>query len=439
MSELLDNKEYKKEKLKEILKRISNGEDVAELKKQFKELLRSISPLEIPVIEQELMKEGVTTEEIASMCDIHVELFREAVARKFDIDVPPGHPLHTLYMENEQITKDAELLNIYSRAIESSDEENRVKNLESLKNLAKQLPLIGMTHYTREEMLHFPYLERRGLTAVPSTLWRKHDEVRAKIKLLLKSLDQETDDRNEFLKKLHERVEAVTTALVDMVFRENNILYPALHAILSEGEWAAIRQQEDEIGYYKVKPSQEWKAKVKPIHPYQIEGELTDKQISRLPGEVKKILEKKLPEVDGQKVEREGDIKLDTGYLLPEEINEMLKTIPFGITFIDKDDRVRYFSGGKRTFHRTESIIGRPVQLCHPPKSVHIVNKILRAFKEGKKDSADFWIKMGKSFIYIRYMPVRDKDGNYIGTIEIEQDVASIRELEGEKRLLDWE
>ncbi|HDH81818.1 MAG TPA: DUF438 domain-containing protein, partial [Thermoplasmatales archaeon] len=80
----------------------------------------------------------------------------------------------------------------------------------------------------------------------------------------------------------------------------------------------------------------------------------------------------------------------------------------------------------------------RPVQLCHPPKSVHIVNKILKAFKEGKKDSADFWIKMGKSFIYIRYIPIRDRNGNYMGTLEVEQDVAGIRELEGEKRLLDW-
>lgn len=431
MSEFLDNREYKKEKLKEILRRISNGEDVAELKKQFKDLLRSISPLEIPLIEQELMKEGVTAEEIASMCDIHVELFREAVARKFDIEVPPGHPLHTLYMENEQITKDAEMLNIYAKSLPDEME----KNLQSLRNLAKQLPLIGITHYTREEMIHFPYLERRGLTAVPSTLWRKHDEVRAKIKLLLKSLE---DDKVS-IEKLNERIEGAVKAIVDMVFRENNILYPTMYAILSEGEWAAIRQQDDEIGYYKIKPSQEWKAEAEPLHPYQIGGKLTDEQISRLPGEVKKIMESKLPEADEQRVEREGDIKLDTGYLLPEEIDEILKAVPFGITFIDRNDRVRYFSGGKRTFQRTESVIGRPVQLCHPPKSVHIVNKILKAFKEGKKDSADFWIKMGKSFIYIRYIPVRDSNGNYIGTLEVEQDVAGIRALEGEKRLLDWD
>jgi len=237
---------------------------------------------------------------------------------------------------------------------------------------------------------------------------------------------------------MEERIQELSTVLVDMVFRENNILYPTIKAVFSEGEWVAIKQQDDEIGYYKIKPSGEWKAEAEAVHPYQIEGNLTDEQISGLPEEVRKIMEDKSIEADEKKVEREGDIRLDTGYLLPEEINEIFKTVPMGISFIDKDDRVRFFSGGKRTFGRTESVIGRPVQLCHPPKSVHMVNKILQSFKEGKRDSADFWINMGKSFVYIRYIPVRNKNGEYMGTLEIEQDVADIRKLEGEKRLLDW-
>ncbi|MCD6299167.1 MAG: DUF438 domain-containing protein [Thermoplasmata archaeon] len=438
MSEVLNNREYKKEKLKEILERIGKGEDVSELKKQFKDLLRSISPTEIPVIEQELMKEGVTAEEIASMCDIHVELFREAVASKFDIDVPPGHPLHTLYAENKQITKDAEMLNIYAKAVGNTDGDERIKNLESLRRLVKELMSVGATHYNREEMVHFPYLERRGLTAVPSTLWRKHDEVRARIKLLSKLINQDVPDWDEFVKKMEDRVQELSTVLVDMVFRENNILYPTMNALLSEGEWAAIRGQDDEVGYYKVSPSGEWKPEAEAVQPYQIEGHLTDEQISGLPAEVRKIMENKSMEADEKKVEGEGDIRLDTGYLLPEEINEIFKTLPLGISFIDKDDRVRFFSGGKRTFGRTESVIGRPVQLCHPPKSVHVVNKILQAFREGKKDSADFWINMGKLFVYIRYIPMRNKEGEYMGTLEIEQEVSGIRELVGEKRLLDW-
>ena len=136
---------------------------------------------------------------------------------------------------------------------------------------------------------------------------------------------------------------------------------------------------------------------------------------------------------------REDDIRLEEGYLSIEEINAIFKTIPIDITFIDKDDRVRFFGEGERIFPRTSSILGRPVQLCHPPRSVHIVNKILEAFKNGRKNSAEFWINMGGKLIYIRYFPVFDDKGSYIGTIEITQDISSIKKIEGEKRLLEWE
>lgn len=411
------------ESLKELLKKLHEGEDVEKLKSKFKELLKSIPPLEIPIIEQELMKDGISAEEIANMCDIHVELFRESFAKKTGHHAPAGHPLHTFYMENDKITKDAELLNLYS--------SNLDENTENLKSLAKKLPMIGTTHYNREEMLLFPYLERRGITAVPSTLWRKHDECRAKIKLLLRSIYQED------MHNIKERVREVSKLLTDMVFRENNILYPTARVILSEGEWAAIKQQEDEIGYYNVKPYSKWEPKAKPIHPYELEGEMTAEQISNLPEEVRAILEHKAPKPDKYKTVNKGDIKLDTGYLSPEEVNAIFKTIPGGITFIDKNDRVRFFSGSGRMFKRTTSVLGRPVQFCHPPKSVHMVNKILQEFKEGRRDAAEFWIQVGKKFIYIRYFPVKDKNGEYIGTLEIEQDITEIKKLEGERRLID--
>jgi len=433
MSELLDNKEYKKNRIKEILKKLSHGEDVAELKKEFKDLLNSISPLEIPLIEQELLKEGVSADEMARMCDLHVELFRESVSKKFNVDVPPGHPLHTLYAENDQIIKDAELLGLYAKTIEKSN-----KDFRSLLNLAKQLPLIGLTHYTREEMLCFPYLERRGITAVPSTLWRKHDEIRAKIKLLIKDLDNKQKNQNISMGKIIERINDLSRAIADMAFRENNILYPTLKTLLSEGEWVAINEEEKIFGYYKIHPSKKWKSTEKPVYPYQINREITKEEASELPDEIKSLIVKKENELDKQRVIRKGDIRLDKGYLLPEEINSIFKTLPFGISFIDEDDRVRFFSGGKRTFSRTESIIGRSVQFCHPPKSVGVVNKILKAFKEGRREQADFWINIGDSLIYIQYIPVRNENGEYLETLEVEQNVTEIRKLKGEKRILDW-
>jgi len=411
MSELLG----KKERLKEILKRLHSGENVEELKKEARELLASIPPVEIPLIEQELMQEGVSVEEIAKMCDLHVELFREAVMKKMEV-IEEGHPLHTLYKENEEITKDAEKLTLYAKALD----------IGKIKELARQLRHIGFTHYDREETLIFPYLERRGITAVPSTLWRKHDEVRIKLRQLLQFIEKGLKERAK------EKAMEVSNLLIDMVFRENNILYPALRALLSDGEWAAIKQQEGEFGFYKVKPK-EWKSDAKPVHPYEIDGGITEEQMKKLPSELMAAITKS----DKSGLERKGDIKLDTGYMLPEEINEIFKNMPFGITFIDSEDRVRFFSG-HRIFRRTASVLGRPVQLCHPPKSVHIVEKILKAFKDGSKSKADFWIKMGDRFIYILYIPIRDKRGNYLGTLEIEQDITELRKLEGEKRILDW-
>ncbi len=137
-------------------------------------------------------------------------------------------------------------------------------------------------------------------------------------------------------------------------------------------------------------------------------------------------------------VKDENVISLPTGEFRLEELMNTLNALPVDVTFIDKDDKVKYFSGGKdRIFVRTRSVIGRKVQNCHPPKSVDIVEKILSSFKTGKKDSVDFWINLGGKLIYIRYFAVRDENKQYLGTLEVTQDITGIRKLEGEKRLLD--
>jgi len=135
----------------------------------------------------------------------------------------------------------------------------------------------------------------------------------------------------------------------------------------------------------------------------------------------------------------EGILKFETGSLSKEEVEAILNTLPVDVTFVDKEDAVKYFSKAeKRIFARTKAIIGKKVQLCHPQKSVHIVNKILDAFKTGKKDVAEFWIQKDNRLIHIRYLAVRDKDKKYLGTMEVTQDITDIKKIEGEKRLLDW-
>jgi hypothetical protein len=131
--------------------------------------------------------------------------------------------------------------------------------------------------------------------------------------------------------------------------------------------------------------------------------------------------------------------RFEAGTLSRAEVEAILETIPVDITFVDKEDRVKYFNRAeKRIFVRPKAIIGRKVQQCHPQKSIDIVNRILDSFKAGKKDVAEFWIQMRGKLVHIRYFAVRDKDGTYLGTLEVTQDITDIKKIEGEKRLLDW-
>ena len=444
MTELLKTREYKKEQLKKLLLRIHEGESVERLKEDFRQVLSGISPLEIPLIEQELVKEGISAKDIAKMCDLHVELFREAVKGTDELeekDLPDGHPLKTLYLENKEIMKDAEMLNLYARTLATTkDERMRKEILGVLEEIVNGLRRVGFTHYNREEMLTFPYIERRGLTAIATVLWTKHDEIRFMIKYLAELLRKRDEmPWEEFVERFKAKAGEAAFALSDMVFRENNIYYPTLKALLSEGEWEAIRMQEDEIGFYKVNPLA-WDPgeDVKPLHPWEINPELSIEQLLGLPREVQEALKGQPLEFDKAQLKRDGDIDLGTGYVNVEELKAIFEALPVDVTFIDKDDRVRFFSPGERIFDRTMSVLGRPVQLCHPPKSVHIVNKILKAFKEGRKEEATFWLKLGPKYVHIKYVPLFDEEGEYIGTLEMTMDIAPYKKIEGEKRLLDW-
>lgn len=133
----------------------------------------------------------------------------------------------------------------------------------------------------------------------------------------------------------------------------------------------------------------------------------------------------------------EGAIEFETGAMTKGEIESILDILPIDISFVDKDDTVRYFNKlDKRLFIRTKAVIGLKVQNCHPPKSIDKVNQILSDFRDGKRDVADFWINMKERLVYIRYFAVRDKGNNYLGCLETTQDITDIKKIEGEKRLM---
>ena len=408
------------EAIKGILKQIHEGKDVSELQERFEEVIKDVAPWEIPIIEQQLVREGISPFQIAKMCDLHVNLFRKALVRRQELlELPAGHPLHTLIMENEQLARDAERLSLFAKMLD--------KGFEAAK--AQLVELLGIKrHFMKEQMLLFPYLERKGITAVPRVLWTKQDQLFVKIKRTLEEIDRTPKE------ELAAQLESISNEIMDMVFRENNILYPTMNALMTEGEWAAVKEGEADIGFYKVKPGEEWRPKERPIYPFEA-VQVDPSRLERMPMETRALLG--MP--DTTRLIREGDIALSEGYLRPEEIDGIFSTLPFDISFVDAEDRTRFYNKPKeRYFPRARTVLGRPVEFCHPPGSVKIVQKIIEEFRAGRRDVAEFWIDMRGRKLHIRYFPVRDKDGKYLGTLEVVQDITDIKKIEGEKRLLDW-
>jgi hypothetical protein len=400
--------EDKKVMLKEAIKQLHSGNSPQEVKERFRQVLEEISPVDIAKIEQELVKEGMPREEIQKLCDVHMAVFREQLEKQ-KLDIPIGHPINILMEEHKIMLQIAEKLgNITNRIQQISDASYASEEIHNLEHIAVDF-LDAEKHYLREENVLFPNLEKHGITEPPAIMWMEHNQIREK----KKQLNQIIENHNaisfeDFKKQLGEIAEFLNNLLPNHFFKENSILFPTALRVITDDEWKEIRKEFDEIGYCCFTPS----------HLTKVETMKKEEKAAASP---------------------EGLLHFETGALSKEEVEAILDSLPVDISFVDANDAVKYFNKAeKRIFVRTKAVIGRKVQLCHPQKSVHIVNKIIEAFKTGKKDMAGFWIPMNNRLIHIRYFAVRDKNGKYLGTIEVTQDIADIKKIEGEKRLLDW-
>lgn len=406
MSEMINNREFRQKILKEIITELHRGKSVEEVKPRFENLIKGISTKEITEMEQALVAEGMPVEEIKNLCDVHAAVFKgsiEEIHREQKPEETPGHPVHTMKLENEEL---ANLLNNrvipHANSFKSSgDQKVKIELLGDL-NLLSEIDI----HYSKKENLLFPYLEKYNITAPPKVMWGVDDDIRDEIKKVISLIKDESDN-----KMVAHRIIELANKINEMIYKEESILIPMALETLSEDEWERIANDSDEIGYSYITPDKSWK----PVNK-NVEQEIKAK---------------------GEKTVDEGYVEFDTGFMTPEEINALLNTLPVDITFVGKDDTVKYFDQGKdRIFARPKSVIGRNVENCHPPASVHIVEKIVDDFKSGKKDHEDFWIKMGEKFVYIRYFAVRNTQGEYLGTMEVTQDIKPIQDITGEKRLL---
>lgn len=413
MSEASNNQLERKEALKQVIQQLHQGKSVEEVQEQFAALIEDVGAADIAEIEQALIEEGMPESEIQRLCDVHVAVFRDSLEQEEKPDTVPGHPVYTFLAENAAAGRVLDALEETLQTVKNEPSEDHLdktkKQLEELREYEK--------HYLRKENVLFPFLEKHGFSGPSTVMWGIHDEIREDWKNLEDLLSEGPgDDREEFGSRIDEVVEPLATAIREMFYKEENILYPAALERLSGEEWWQIRVQSPEIGYCYVTPGDQWPPEETALETL---GALDKGESPRSSA---------------------GLLHLDTGTLTPEEINLLLSHLPVEISFVDADDEVRFFSqGGERIFTRSPAVIGRKVQKCHPPASVHRVEEILDDFHAGRRDVAEFWIQMGGRFIHIRYFAVRDDKDTYRGTLEVVQDVTHIRELEGERRLLDGE
>lgn len=408
MSELINNSKFRKERLKALILKLHEGESADAVKKQLVETLKNIPYGEVVEVEQELMLEGLPEQEVLKLCDVHGSVLEGNVDLTGAKDIPDGHPVDVFKNENIELKKVAEKARGMLKAISTIDDTEFEQFNFGLQGVFNQLMDVDK-HYLRKEYLVFPYLEKNEITGPPKIMWGKHDEIREQLKGCIEILNSKNITKYDIIDSLDLLFFPTLQAVVDMVQKEEEILFPMSMDVLTTENWWSIHKQTLEFGFCLYDPQVEWKP----------EG-LTEDH-------------------DETAVSSDGNIQLPSGSFSAKEIMAILNTVPFDMTFVDKNDKVKYFTQGKeRIFVRNRSIINRDVRLCHPPGSTHIVEKILEDFKSGKASHAPFWIQMKGKFIKIEYFALRGEDGEYLGTLEVSQDLSENRALEGERRILEY-
>jgi DUF438 domain-containing protein len=410
MSEFIDNASRRKDLLKHALLELHQGTQPAAVRERLVGLLGEVPHADVVAVEQQLVAEGMPVQEIAKACDLHAQALAGNVTLGRTGVAPAGHPVHTFRQENDALSREvAALERLYADAAALPADADAGDLLARLRTRLNALMDVDK-HYLRKEYLLFPLLEKAGITGPPKVMWAKHDEARALLRAAhaaLASVAATGARAGAVQEAIAAGLRPASEAVAGMVFKEERILLPMSFDAVTEAEWADIARQESEYGWCLYEPTATW----------------------RPPG---------APEPAAVEASAER-IRLPSGSFTPQELLAVFSTMPVDMTFVDADDRVRFFTQGKeRVFSRSRAILGRKVQFCHPPSSVHTVEEILSAFRAGTQDRAAFWIEMRGRFVHIEYLALRGADGAYLGCLEVSQDLTEKRALQGEQRLLSW-
>jgi PAS domain S-box-containing protein len=393
----------RKNLFKKIIEKIQAGDDLEIIKSYFSEKLGVVTPAELSFYENELIKEKVPKEDIQRMRDIQLELYKKSVENQKHI-VPAGHPIHTLMSEHVIVMEYANELDNLIGSIAEGVREPKPEFLVRIRELIGFLAE-SESHYQREENSLFAILEKHGLTGPPQAMWSMHQEIH-KLEKEIFDLNSESDaELSNNIGKMKDAASALAEHIADHFHKENNIIFPASMRMFSEKDWEIVVQDFDDIGYCSYTPRPE---------------------------------RKEITKEDSASFAESGEVTFGSGTLTLEQLELLFNHLPVDTTFVDEQDKVRFFSESpNRIFVRSRAIIGRSVQLCHPKDSVHIVQKILDDFRAGKRESAEFWLNLGGKMVLIKYFAVRNSSGKYLGCLEVSQDITEIRKIEGEKRLLE--
>ncbi len=400
MSEYINNTEDNFKSLVTYAKGILDGERGLELYEEYKDVIEKVSPTDVVTIVDELVKTGEDISEIKRAVNKILNIFYNSVKSFGKAKAEVGSFLYYLLAENAEMERRMKDLKTEIKAVFS--QKDKREELQQRKEIlvSKLLDLQEYDkHNLKKENILFPYFEKLYPDHLcVNVMWSMHDDARTSLKKLITNLEREEPSLNEF----NQEIGKLYFAILPVIFREEYILYPVCQKVIDQKTWDEMLFQSREFGFAFIE-----------------EPKVFSKS---------EIIEVALG----------SEIDLKTGMLSIEQIRNLFNHLPVDITYVDENDEVRYFSNPKnRHFARSKAIIGRKVQNCHPPESIDVVNKIVASFKSGDKDSESFWIQMKGRFILIQYFAVRDEDGYYKGVAEVSQDVTDIRNLEGEKRLLD--
>ena len=382
-----------------------------EAKKEMKASVDKVTAQEFAICEQYLHQFGISDEELTERLDEVIDIF-DGILVSNELDLPKGHPVRTYLDEVEAIRK---VLSDMKEMLNKKFIRNQWAELYD------KLGQINI-HFARKQNQLYPALEKAGFDKPSKIMWTLENDIRDTIKKAQGYLENDKD--KEFLEIQDEVIEMVE----DMMVKEEEILYPTSMDLLSDEDFVLMRKGDDEIGYCLID---------KPL-PYG-----NNKKEDRDTSSNKELLKDLAGVLQKHGVldttANTGELDVSQGKLTLEQINLIFKHLQVDLSYVDENEIVKFYSDTKhRVFPRSAGVIGREVQNCHPRESVDTVEEIIRAFRAGEHDEAEFWLEMGGKFIYIIYNAVRDEEGNFRGVLEMMQDVTKIRSLEGSQRLLSW-